>query len=350
MKISILLFSIMLQVNLVANDNIEKICKRNGTLVSDFFSNKILKTVNFNKDLRAPIRSLFKDLGKCSKVEFEKGKFTFNFSKHILKGTFLEEEGKLVSIWFDSPRLKNKNIKNLLKTLEQQGRDVSYYFTDGTKKLNKNIDKKLNIASSFKLKLLLDLKNCVQDKICSYDDHLILEKNIKTSPSGILQDWPNNTKLLVSTAAHLMISLSDNTATDLVIHYLNKLKKRKRRTMQKRFIDLYSPKSKSFGPKDYTKVNLAKYAIQGGSIGTTFNLCQTMLKLSGTPTLTINQDGLGEELTDLHFKGGSRFGVYQKTYAWKTKEKSWSCLSITINDSKGVNEEKVSSIIREILL
>src|SRR5690606_38464575 len=41
-------------------------------------------------------------------------------------------------------------------------------------------------------------------------------------PTGILQDWPAGTPVTLSTLANLMISLSDNTATDAMIHLVGR--------------------------------------------------------------------------------------------------------------------------------
>jgi hypothetical protein len=46
-----------------------------------------------------------------------------------------------------------------------------------------------------------------------------LEKRYKSLPSGVLQDWPNNSPLTVHTLATKMISISDNTAADQLLFY-----------------------------------------------------------------------------------------------------------------------------------
>ncbi|MFM7808971.1 MAG: serine hydrolase, partial [Planctomycetota bacterium] len=49
-----------------------------------------------------------------------------------------------------------------------------------------------------------------------------LTPEIKSLPSGQLQEWPDGSPVTLATAANLMISRSDNTATDLLMHALGR--------------------------------------------------------------------------------------------------------------------------------
>lgn len=52
----------------------------------------------------------------------------------------------------------------------------------------------------------------------AWDDELTITDDLKSLPMGELQDRPDGTTVTVREAADLMISISDNTATDLLIH------------------------------------------------------------------------------------------------------------------------------------
>jgi hypothetical protein len=328
---------------------LEQICKDNGVLKKQQFSENILSQVDFDSGLKLPIGNLFKSLGNCKSVESSNGEMKFEFEQYMISGKFALNNGQLTSIWFATPQLKSKNLDQLFAALKGLNHQISYFYKSGKKKIEYNGSKKMYVASTAKLHILEELKSCIKQKKCSSDDVLVLRKELKTSPSGELQSWPDDSKILVSSAANMMISKSDNTATDLVIDYLAKKKMKKFRSMQQRFIDLYAPTSKSFGPEDYKKIDLSKYASSGGEKETTENLCKLILKLKDSKELSINTDGIDKFERTL-YKGGSRFGVLQKTYAWIDENKNWSCLSVTLNNPNGVNNTEASKIISNIVL
>ena len=71
------------------------------------------------------------------------------------------------------------------------------------------------LGSTFKLYVLAAVSRAVDEGRLAWDDVLILDA--KSFPSGIMQSWPDGAPVTLHTAATLMISISDNTATDLVL-------------------------------------------------------------------------------------------------------------------------------------
>ena len=71
------------------------------------------------------------------------------------------------------------------------------------------------LGSTFKLYVLAALARAVSDGRLSWDQVVALDT--KSFPSGQMQDWPDGSPVTLHTAATLMISISDNTATDLVM-------------------------------------------------------------------------------------------------------------------------------------
>lgn len=71
------------------------------------------------------------------------------------------------------------------------------------------------LGSTFKLYVLAALSRAVSEGRLSWDDVVTLDA--KSFPSGMMQNWPDGAPVTLHTAATLMISISDNTATDLVI-------------------------------------------------------------------------------------------------------------------------------------
>jgi beta-lactamase class A len=78
-----------------------------------------------------------------------------------------------------------------------------------------NPEQSYALGSTFKLYVLSALARAVEEGRLDWDDVVVLGD--KSLPSGVLQNWPAGAPLTLHTAATLMISISDNTATDLLI-------------------------------------------------------------------------------------------------------------------------------------
>lgn len=78
-----------------------------------------------------------------------------------------------------------------------------------------NGDKPLALGSTFKLYVLAALAEDVKAGRRKWTDVVRLAE--KSYPSGQLQDWPKGSPVTLHTLASLMISISDNTATDQLI-------------------------------------------------------------------------------------------------------------------------------------
>ncbi|MFN3475798.1 MAG: serine hydrolase [Blastomonas sp.] len=76
-------------------------------------------------------------------------------------------------------------------------------------------DERFAIASVFKLYVLAEIDRAVRAGERRWDDVLTLAQ--KSHPSGITQAWPDKAPMTLQTLATLMISISDNSATDTLI-------------------------------------------------------------------------------------------------------------------------------------
>ncbi|MGF3054279.1 serine hydrolase [Microbacterium sp. YY-03] len=101
--------------------------------------------------------------------------------------------------------------------------DLQYTVTrtdpDGTSAvlLEKDADKAAPMASMFKLYVLLAVHQQVAAQKLSWDNTLGVTDELRSLPSGELQNEPTGTEVTVRDAAIKMISISDNTATDMLI-------------------------------------------------------------------------------------------------------------------------------------
>jgi hypothetical protein len=78
------------------------------------------------------------------------------------------------------------------------------------------------LGSAFKLYVLGALGTAVAEQKASWTEQLAIRDDWKSLPSGLLQNQPAGTRLPLSEYADKMISISDNTAADHLIHRLGR--------------------------------------------------------------------------------------------------------------------------------
>jgi beta-lactamase class A len=76
---------------------------------------------------------------------------------------------------------------------------------------------KVRTASTIKLPIMTEVFRQISDGKIKWTDEFILSKDNKQAGSGILSEFTDGTKIDVKTAVNLMITISDNTATNLLI-------------------------------------------------------------------------------------------------------------------------------------
>nr|MBA3770519.1 serine hydrolase [Blastocatellia bacterium] len=78
-------------------------------------------------------------------------------------------------------------------------------------------DEHVRTASTIKLPIMAEAYRQVAAGKVAWADELVLTKAKKVSGSGVLFEFSDNTKIDLRTAVNLMIVVSDNTATNLVL-------------------------------------------------------------------------------------------------------------------------------------
>ncbi|MEU4225614.1 serine hydrolase [Nonomuraea sp. NPDC026600] len=74
------------------------------------------------------------------------------------------------------------------------------------------------LGSMFKLYVLGAVAKKIEQGRFSWDTPMTIKPELKSLPSGRLQDRPDNSQVPVLEAAKLMIAISDNTGADLLLH------------------------------------------------------------------------------------------------------------------------------------
>jgi beta-lactamase class A len=84
----------------------------------------------------------------------------------------------------------------------------------------RNADAKVRTASTIKLPVMVECYKAVADGRVKWSTELLLRDEDKVSGSGVLFEFSNGAKIPLRDAMHIMIVLSDNTATNLLIDKL----------------------------------------------------------------------------------------------------------------------------------
>ena len=78
------------------------------------------------------------------------------------------------------------------------------------------------LGSAFKLYVLDTLGNAIESGKASWDQSLTITARLKSLPSGELQTEPDGTRISVRDTAAKMISISDNTAANMLIYLVGR--------------------------------------------------------------------------------------------------------------------------------
>jgi beta-lactamase class A len=78
-------------------------------------------------------------------------------------------------------------------------------------------DEQVRTASTIKLAIMAETFHQVAQGKLKWTDEIVLTKEKKQGGSGILFEFSDNTKIDLQTALHLMIVVSDNSATNLIL-------------------------------------------------------------------------------------------------------------------------------------
>lgn len=88
---------------------------------------------------------------------------------------------------------------------------------DTRKEFSLRGDEQVRTASTIKLPIMAETFRQVAEGKLNWADELVVSKEKKVGGSGILSEFTDGSKIDLRTAVHLMIVLSDNTATNLVL-------------------------------------------------------------------------------------------------------------------------------------
>jgi beta-lactamase class A len=142
------------------------------------------------------------------------------FDRAIVTFTIGMLDGKLSGLFITGARTEGDSLERIVADIAalpgRTGLIVQKLADTGAQTvISRNAEQRFAIASVFKLYVLAEIDRAVRAGERKWSDILPLTQ--KSHPSGISQDWPDNAPMTLQTLATLMISVSDNSATDTLI-------------------------------------------------------------------------------------------------------------------------------------
>jgi hypothetical protein len=314
--------------------------------------------------------------GQFQKAEVTGGKdIRIYYEEATMPGKIgFDSEGKIVTLWFGRPVMKADSFEKIKSELDKIKGDKSVCITkNGEVIFDIEMDKPMAVGSTFKLYVLKTLRRKVREVEIMWQDVIRLDSEKKSLPSGIIQKWPAGSPLTIRTLANLMISISDNTATDILIHLLGRdeIEKDAPETMRPflttmemfklKFSDNDEIAEKYAEANEHERRNILKelenisrdqvdednidkpvYVSEIEWIVSTRELCSLISEIKDSPSITINP-GLADidKWHYIGYKGGSEPGVLNYTHLLQDKEDGdVFAISATINDDEIVDSDK----------
>lgn len=208
----------------------------NGNLehLDDVFDVSFLAAVPAPQ-LTAGVKQITTMTGSCDEIHVSKREGEFaakaivttsgNYSIPVSLTVSPEPPNKIIGLFLQTPVKLSSSIDDVVDDLKELEGQTSVCVMDVTKNkvlAAKDTVNSMPIGSTFKLFVLGALVQAVETKVHRWDEVVVLNRILFSLPSGVLHTWPNGSPITVHTLAALMISQSDNTATDHLLQLLGR--------------------------------------------------------------------------------------------------------------------------------
>lgn len=195
---------------------------RSESAQADWFAPQFLQQISLQQ-IESILDSLKRSLGDLQNVVPIADGYELTFVQGSVPAKIeLNPQGQIVLLFFGPPEAPI-SLEEAVSAVQNFAGDASLLVLSGDEVLAEvEADHPLAVGSAFKLAVLVALRKAIAQGTLNWHDVVTLEPEWRSLPSGLLQDWPSGTAITLETLATLMISLSDNTATDGLIHTLRR--------------------------------------------------------------------------------------------------------------------------------
>ena len=284
--------------------------------------------------------------------------------------------GEIVALWFESPARRDASLDDVLDAMKRFDGAVSYaVFENGTPIAGHEPDKPLAVGSAFKLVVLAALKERIETRASRWADVLTLSARHISLPVGRLRHMPPGSPLTLHTLAAMMISESDNTATDVLIDFVGRDRLETLSGLSpflttREFFQLKSDPElyRRYAAADSSARRALLAELAQRSLPTvdqilrplqphtewrisTAALCGWMEKVADLGVTQINDGPLDRSHWQrVSFKGGSEIGVLNLTGNVRDEAGSELCVSATWNATRPIEVEALTELYATLFL
>jgi beta-lactamase class A len=288
----------------------------------------------------------------------------------------LDQEGRIVALLFGGV-IPHGTVDEHVATISALPGETSVLvLTDGAVAASHRPNEVLAVGSVAKLAILKAVNHSVGNGALAWAEVVPFEDSWRSAGSGQIAAWPEGTPLTIGTLANLMVSISDNTATDALIdivgrraiepltsrnapflttHELFKLKAIEneaertawvngdfaaRTEVLDRLLDVPLP-----GPQSAGRVTLDVEWFMSAT-----EICAFLDELSGLDAMHINP-GLARpgDWQEIAYKGGSEPGLLALATAVTGADGAEHCVVAVWNDDAPLTEALLEAPYRGIL-
>lgn len=289
----------------------------------------------------------------------------------------LDSSGRIVGLLFQQPTISDPATmqQRVLELIAALPGTVSVLVTrDDAEAVAVNADRPLAVGSAFKLAVLNALQGQVASGERAWADLVPLRAAWRSLPSGVLQATLPGTPFALTSYAALMMSISDNTATDALIAIVGRGNVERYGAANVPFLTtreafvLKDPANADLLARWRTGETAAHRAVlaeaaarpmpsadlfQTGPQATdvewffsTRQLCGLIEAVAALPAMQLNP-GLADPTAwrSVAYKGGSEPGVLNLTHRLTAQDGSTRCVSVTWNSAEALDERALTSLV-----
>jgi beta-lactamase class A len=348
---------------------------------AEWFDDAFLAQVSLPQ-IQQILVGLQQSFGAYQSVQAEGENYIIVFAKGKVVATIdVNESGQITTLLL-SPVAEAIAPADAIEQLRALPGKTNLVIVEGNAELvDYNADQPLAVGSAFKLAVLATLYRQIEEGDRTWRDVVKLRPQDRSLPSGILQDWFDGAQLTVETVATLMISQSDNTATDVLMNLLGQeaiapLASRNQPLLTTReFFALKNPQNEALLKRyrsgtvqqrrqvlrELTTAPLPDASLFMGQpvtldvewFFTPRELCGLMRKVEDLPLMSVNPGGGlvdPSQWQKVSYKGGSEPGVLNLTTSLKAANGKTYCVSATWNNAaKPLDETRFYTLYSGII-
>ena len=335
-------------------------------VTAESFAPDFLNAIPFEQ-VRSLIEATRKQIGPVLDVEETSGGYRIETATHQMDVKItLDGRGRVAGLLLQPAVATAQTIEELAAELAVLPGNVAYLVTrNGDVVVAKDADKALAVGSAFKLGVLAALKDRIEAGTDRWEDVARLEARQVSLPSGILQTFAVGSPVTLSTLATLMISISDNTATDVLLDHVGREAVAKRlgvdfvpktrelfmlkadKTLRERYLAAdVAGKLALAREMDGRSISLKEAELTPHDDGVEWyvplnRLCELAVEVKDLDPMRAAPGPAGDvDWAQVAYKGGSEVGVLNMTTAAVSRAGDVYCVAMTWNNGEALDAAK----------